>query len=106
MDIARKKSAERNQYMQNKISYATLKYPKSITAYLQEEKSPKIGEVLVANIRFVTSEPREQVAIDNYIPAGTELINPNLSTESTYTNTVQNASTPQLGADGYGYGYQ
>ncbi|MEI7557476.1 MAG: hypothetical protein WCJ45_01095 [bacterium] len=106
MDIARKKSAERSQYTQNKITYSALKYPKAITEYLQEEKSPKIGEVLVANIRFVTSEPRQQVAIDNYIPAGTELINPNLSTESTYTNKLQNTSTPQMGADGYGYGYQ
>lgn len=90
MNIAHKKSAERYDYMQNKISYAALKYPKNITFYLQEEKNPKIGEVLVANIDFITSEPREQVAIDHYVPAGTELINPNLSTESTYTNQLQN----------------
>ena len=95
MDIARKKSVERSLYLQNKISYKALKYPKAITEYLSEEKAPKIGEVLVANITFVTSEPREQVAIDNYIPAGTELINPNLSTESTYKR--QSA--------GYGYSY-
>lgn len=92
MDIARKKSAERYQYMQNKIPYTALKYPKAITSYLQEEKHPKVGEVLAVNIDFVTSEPRQQVAIDHYIPAGTELINPNIATESTYTNQRQTQS--------------
>lgn len=103
INISRKKTAERYDYMQNKISYTALKYPKEITQYLEEEKNPKIGEVLVVNSMFVTSEPREQVAIDNYIPAGTELINPNLATESTYTNKLQNTNNQQ---NGYGYGYQ
>jgi len=103
MNIFRAKSAERLQYLQNKISYTALKYPKAITEYLKEEKAPKVGEVLVANITFVTSEPREQVAIDTYIPAGTELINPNLSTESTYTNQIQSQANQQ--PYGFGYGY-
>ena len=102
MNVFRAKSAERLEYLQNKISYTALKYPKDITEYLKEEKALKVGEVLVANITFVTSEPREQVAIDTYIPAGTELVNPNLSTESTYTNQIQSQANQQP----YGYGYE
>ncbi len=103
MNIARQKATERAQYQQNKISYQALKYPKAITEYLTEEKNPSIGEVLAVNIHFVTSEPRDQVAIDHYIPAGTELINPNLATETTYTNALQSEQAQnQFG----GYGYQ
>ena len=103
MNIARQKATERAAYEQSKISYKALKYPKAITEYLTEEKNPKIGEVLAVNIHFVTSEPRDQVAIDHYIPAGTELIDPNLATESTYTNALQsNQAQNQYG----GYGYQ
>lgn len=106
MDIARQKANERAQYQQNKISYQALKYPKAITEYLTQEKDLSIGEVLVVDIHFVTSEPREQVAIDHYIPAGTELINPNLATESTYTNVVQSDQSQDQFANFGGYGYQ
>lgn len=85
-DIARKKSLERSAYVQQKISYNSLKYPKPITEYLTEQKEFSVGDVVIAYITFVTSEPREQVAIDHYIPAGSELVNTNLSTESTYAN--------------------
>ena len=101
MNIARQKATERAEYINNKISYEALKYPKEVTEYLSEELAPKIGEVLVSNIRFVTSEPREQVAIDSYIPAGTELINPNLSTESTYAPQSQNDMQSAYGYGGY-----
>jgi hypothetical protein len=42
MDISNKKLAERNDYLQGKITYKSLKYPKNITTYLQPESSPKI----------------------------------------------------------------
>jgi uncharacterized protein YfaS (alpha-2-macroglobulin family) len=44
---------------------------------------------------ITTSEPREQVAIENFIPAGAELINPHLSTESKYANNNQNNQNNQ-----------
>jgi len=99
MDISNKKSAERNDYLQGKITYKSLKYPKNITTYLQPESSPKIWEVLVTNMTIITSEPREQVAIENFIPAGAELINPHLMTESKYAAQTNNNIN-----DAYGYG--
>lgn len=85
MDIANKKSVEWNDYIQGKISYKSLKYPKAISTYLQQEKNPQIWEVLITLMTIITSEPREQVAIENFVPAGSELINPHLSTESKYS---------------------
>lgn len=85
MDIANKKSTERNEYIQGKISYKSLKYPKAISTYLQQENNPQIWEVLITLMTIITSEPREQVAIENFVPAWSELINPHLSTESKYS---------------------
>jgi len=42
MDIASKKSAERNKYIQSKIPYKSLKYPKAITTYLTTISNPTI----------------------------------------------------------------
>ncbi|MCS7200936.1 MAG: MG2 domain-containing protein [Patescibacteria group bacterium] len=41
----------------------------------------KSGEVLVAKIKLIVPESRSNVAIEDYIPAGMEIINPKLFTE-------------------------
>ena len=45
-------------------------------------KEAKVGDILVGKIDIVVPEMRHFVAIENYIPAGFELINFNLDTES------------------------
>ena len=41
--------------------------------------------------RMITPEPRDQLAFEGFIPAGAELVNPKLKTES---QDVRNASSP------------
>jgi uncharacterized protein YfaS (alpha-2-macroglobulin family) len=64
------------------IDYKDLKYPKNIVEYLSEIRDFKVGQLVLAYNKIVTSEPRDQVAFEWFIPAGSELVNTNLSTEN------------------------
>lgn len=75
------KKKEFNDYMNWAIDYDSLKYPKNITEYLSPVKDIKMWQLLIANTKIVTSEPRDNVAFEWFIPSGSELINTNLSTE-------------------------
>ncbi len=56
----------------------------------------KVGQVVRGHLKITVSKPRNFVAIENFIPAGTELVNFNLATEN------QNVTVPQ-GQPSYGY---
>ena len=64
------------------IEYSDLKYPKDIPAYLHPIDSLKIGQLVMVYNRMILAEPRDQVAFEGFIPAGAELVNPDLKTES------------------------
>jgi uncharacterized protein YfaS (alpha-2-macroglobulin family) len=87
--IKNQKDAEQHKYRQGEISYAQLKYPKEISTYLTPKTTASVGDVLVTIMTIVINEPRKQVAIENFIPAGSEVINYTLSTESKYAQQNQ-----------------
>lgn len=76
------KNLEWANYMSWTIDYKDLKYPKNIVEYLNEIRDFKVGQLVLAYNKIVTSEPRDQVAFEWFIPAWCELVNTNLSTEN------------------------
>lgn len=75
------KDKEWTEYMSWNIDYNDLKYPKDTTSYLTPINSFKVGQIVLVNNRVITSEPRDQVAFEWFIPSWSELINTALSTE-------------------------
>jgi len=75
------KKAEYDSYLAGDIDYKNLKYPKEVYTYLSPVSSGKIGQLLLVHNRAITPESRDKVAFEGFIPAGTELVNVNLSTE-------------------------
>lgn len=88
--IEKAKATEWAKYLKGDILSTELKYPKDITTYLTPLTSPKVGTLVIVYNRMIAAEPRDQVAFEGFIPAGAELVNPNLKTES---QDVVNAST-------------
>jgi hypothetical protein len=84
------KKQEWKKYLEDKISYDDLKYPKEITNYLTELKTWKVWQLLIVNNKIITTETRNKVAFEWFIPAGSELINPNLATSSNKNITWNN----------------
>ena len=84
------KAKEMQAFRDHKISYDELKYPKSTFAYLTPVKEIKVGDVLIAYNKVITSEARDRVAFEGFIPGGMELVNPNLSTSIKPANTTEN----------------
>lgn len=73
---------ENAEYLSWSIDYNDLKYPKNTIEYLMPINNYKVGQIVLANNRIITSEPRDQVAFEWFIPAWSELINTSLSTEN------------------------
>ena len=76
------KNIEWKKYSEDKISYDELKYPKDIFEYLTEIKSGKVWDLLIVKNKIITTEIRDKVAFEWFIPAGAELINPKLATSN------------------------
>lgn len=74
------KSIEWSRYVENKISYKELKYPKNIFEYLEEVQKWRVWELLIVKNKVITNETRDKVAFELFIPAGAALINPHLDT--------------------------
>jgi len=85
------KKIEWEKYLENKISYKDLKYPKNIFEYLTEVKTAKVWDLLIVRNKIIASETRVQVAFEWFIPSWAELINPNLA-----TNTKKEISQDEL----------
>lgn len=76
------KKEEWAQYVKWKISYNDLRYKKSTFEYLLKLTSFKVGQLVVVRNRIITPETRDKVAFEWFVPAGAELVNPNLATSS------------------------
>lgn len=76
------KKEEWLQYVKWQKSYNELKYKKSTFEYLIKLNNFKVGQLVVVRNRIITSETRDKVAFEWFIPAWAELINPNLATSS------------------------
>lgn len=65
-----------------KISWDDRTYAKDAFEYVGPVTEGKIGQLLVARVRMIVPETRDAVRFDGYVPAGAELVNPNLATEA------------------------
>lgn len=76
------KNEEERSYSAGKIRYDELKYPKSVYEYLDTVDSFKVGRLVRVRYRVIVAETRDRVAFESFAPAGTELVNTRLATES------------------------
>ena len=63
------KKEEWKKYTNNEISYNNLKYPKSVYEYLTPVASGAVGQLLVVRNKLITSEARDKVAFESFIPS-------------------------------------
>ncbi|MCK5320064.1 Ig-like domain-containing protein [Candidatus Parcubacteria bacterium] len=68
--------------------------------YKYPVSSAKVGDILRGHIKIITPKARNFVAIEDFIPAGVELVNFNLDTES------EESLTGKKSADKNPYGYR
>ncbi len=80
--IEKAKNEEWKKYSLGELVYSELKYPKETFTYLTPLTALKVGELVLVHNRMILAEPRDQVAFEGFVPAGSELVNPNLKTES------------------------
>ena len=76
------KNLELEKYNNKEISYDELKYPKNIFEYLDEVKWWAVWDLLIVKNKIITTETRDKVAFEWFIPAWAELVNPNLDTST------------------------
>ncbi len=69
-------------YTKWKKSYDDLKYKKETYEYLTKLTSFTVWQLVVVRNRVITSETRDKVAFEWFIPAWAELVNPNLATST------------------------
>ena len=98
------KQKEMQEFYNYKISFDQLKYPKNIISYLTPIKTPKVWDLLVVYNKIITPEARDQVSFEWFVPAGSELVNPNLDT-STKIDTQNYSQNYDYEYSDYSYGY-
>ncbi len=76
------KRQETALYDAGKIRYDELKYPKSAYEYLDSVKSFRVGQLVRVKYRVILAETRDRVAFESFVPAGAEVVNTRLATES------------------------
>ncbi len=87
--IQQTQSEEFEKYQRGDMAYSSLKYPKDVSEYITPIIRAKIGQLVRIQYRIILSEARDRVAFESFIPAGSELVNTVLATE---TKLVQNES--------------
>ena len=75
-------AAERAAVDSGSLAWDARKYPRDAFDYVAPISQGKVGQLLVARVRLVAPEARDGVRFDGYVPAGAELVNPNLATEA------------------------
>ncbi len=84
------KDEEYKKYLNWEITLHELKYPREVVDYLVPIQKAKVWELVLVYNTVVTNETRDQVAFESFIPAGSEIVNTNLATE---TQTVTDIAT-------------
>jgi len=69
-----------------KIRYDELKYPKDVYSYVEPVKSFRVGQLVRVRYRVIAADARDRVAFESFVPAGAEIVNTRLSTESKTVN--------------------
>lgn len=76
------KKQEWEKYEKWLISYSDLKYKKNIFEYLVKINSFRVWQLVVVRNKIISPETRDKVIFEWFIPAWSQLVNPNLSTSS------------------------
>lgn len=76
------KAEEYGKYDMGKIRYSELKYPKEVREYVKPITGAKVGQLVRVEYRVILSETRDKVVFESFIPAGSELVNTRLATET------------------------
>jgi uncharacterized protein YfaS (alpha-2-macroglobulin family) len=64
------------------LRFEDLVYKKDVVDYLKPILYGDVWQLVMVYDKIVTNEPRNQVAIESYIPAWSEIVNTSLATES------------------------
>ncbi|MDQ1344256.1 MAG: alpha-2-macroglobulin [Patescibacteria group bacterium] len=80
------KDAEWADYLNGKIRYEALKFPKTVYEYLTEISKYRVGQLVHVRYRVIVADDRDRVAFESFVPSGAEIVNTRLSTE---TKTVE-----------------
>lgn len=76
------KLEEWRTYLDGKIRYDALKYPKDVYSYVTPVDALRIGQLVRVRYRVIAADARDRVAFESFVPAGAEIVNTRLSTES------------------------
>lgn len=76
------KDAEWSEYLDGKIRYEALKFPKTVYEYLAPIGGYRVGQLVHVRYRVINADDRDRVAFESFVPAGAELVNTRLSTEN------------------------
>ena len=76
------KSREYAEYLRGDKNMNDLKYPREIREYLQPLSQMRVGQLITVEYRMILGEDRDYVAMESFVPAGTEVVNTRLATES------------------------
>ncbi len=82
------KSQEYEKYLSGEIVFENLKYPREVVEYLTPINSWKVWDLVLVYNKLVTNESRDQVALESFIPAWSEIVNTNLDTENKQVTDV------------------
>lgn len=76
------KNEEFAKYLSGEIIFENLKYPREVVEYLTPINSWKIWDLVLVYNKVITSEDRNQVALESFIPSWSEIVNTALATEN------------------------
>ncbi len=81
-----------------------MKYPKEIREYVKPISQAKIGQLVRVEYRVILGETRDKVVFESFIPAGSELVNTRLATETKIVTSDTFFDREELMDDRY-FGY-
>jgi uncharacterized protein YfaS (alpha-2-macroglobulin family) len=102
--VEKAREDEFGEYGQGKIRYSALKYPKEVREYVKPISGAKVGQLVRVEYRVILSETRDKVAFESFVPAGSELVNTRLATETKTVTSDTFFEREELRDDRY-FGY-
>lgn len=82
------KNDEYEKYLSGEIIFENLKYSREVVEYLTPINSWKVWDLVLVYNKVVTNEDRDQVALESFIPSGSEIVNTALATENKQVTDV------------------
>jgi uncharacterized protein YfaS (alpha-2-macroglobulin family) len=76
------KLQENEEYLRGEKNMNDFKYPREIREYVKPLTQMRVGQLITVEYRLILAEDRDYVAMESFIPAGAEVVNTRLATES------------------------